>query len=244
MEFYLNYSTGYDAGILMASDFLDSHFAGMGLVRNVNGIMLSCIRRGEDVEAQADKITKSIDEQVERSIGFLDSILADGTRVVTVSRSSHFEKALDRYSDRIDHVYVLESRPVLEGISLHRSLRKKGINSTLVTDAAMGKAAVDSDIALTGSDAVLGDFTLVHKTGTFPLFATMDYLGKSNYALSISLKEERKFDFDSYPEFRKHPCGELEADLTDCQNIYLEKVPEKLVTTVISDKGVSTRPVK
>ena len=107
IEFYRKYATGFEAGIYMASEFFDSYFAGMGIVRNVNRRLLSCLRNGGTVSEEGEKIVQEIGEQVDRSLNFLSSIIPYGANIVTISRSSQFERAITEFSDRIGGIYVL-----------------------------------------------------------------------------------------------------------------------------------------
>ena len=217
---------------------LYSLFSGMGLVRSTIKELLEALSKGKDAGKSANEIRERIAGQSAKALDKAEWIFREKISLVTISRSSQVEDAILRYSRNVKMVYVLESRPKFEGLSLYKSLVKNGINATLLADAAMSVACMKADVALAGCDSLLGDFTLIHKIGTFPLFTIMHYHSRRNYAIGMGMKEEKDWTMDTYPQMKDHACSELGIEGGNCINRYLELIPGALLDGFISDDGI------
>lgn len=217
---------------------LSMHFAGMGLVRNTILSLVQSLEGGSQVMGAAESLKERIREQADRALEGIAPLFSSNVKLVTISRSSQVEEAILEYRNRIDHVYLLESRPMLEGRSLHVELRRQGIASTLLTDASAAVACRKSDLALVGCDSLLGDGTLIHKTGTFPLFSMMRLHSGMNYSLGIGMKHEKQFSISSYPEIPGRGCEELGIMDGSCINQYLEKIPGHMLDGFYDENGL------
>lgn len=217
---------------------LYSHFSGMGLVRNTILELLEVLSKDGDIDKSAKEIRLRISKQSAKALENAGMLFQDKARVVTISRSSQVEDAIIKHSKNVQMVYVLESRPKLEGVAFYKSLTDNGIEATLVTDASMGIACRKSDFAFVGCDSLLGDGTLIHKIGTLPLFTVMRYFSKSNYAIGIGMKEEAEWAMGKYPQFADHGCEELGIEGGNCINRYFESVPGPLLSGFVNEKGL------
>lgn len=236
--FFTKYSTSDPSDIRNAYETMYDTFTGMGIVRNVCKRMLEAYENNASAIETAYELNRIIDTEIDQSTMFFGEMMENGISIVTISRSSQVEKAILENAESINTVYVLESRPRSEGVTLHNELREQGIASVVLTDAEMSIAAERSDICLTGSDSVLSDNTVIHKVGTIPLFTLMRDLGKKRYVLSSGLKTEMQYDYFSYPDFHSHPCDEISPELEDCYNVYFEKVSPDLVSALITEDGI------
>ena len=93
--------------------------------------------------------------------------LVRGRSVLTLSRSESVSQAL-LLGSPASRVFVAESRPGGEGEVVARELARRGLDTTLVADAAMGRVLADGrvDLVLVGADAILADGTVANKCGT------------------------------------------------------------------------------
>lgn len=223
--------------VRLLGEKLYSHYTGVGLVRNTIIELLGAMTSGSEIGKISGEIRNRINHQAARAVENIAPLFRERISLVTISRSSQVEEAIIRYSDRIEEVYVLESRPMLEGVGLHNELTNRGINATLLTDASMKIACGNADISLVGCDSFLGDGTLIHKTGTFPLFALMHYYSRPNYSLGMGMKEEKQWTKDSYPGFREHSCRELGISGDKCLNQYFELIPRTLIDGFCNETG-------
>ena len=237
-RFFEEFSTSDQQKLKTIAKSIYAYFTGMGLVRNTLLELLTALENDEDIAVKCQEIQLRMNSQSSTALEQISPLFSRRISVATISRSSQVSSALVKYSDRIREVYVLESRPMLEGFYFHLELLKKGLRSILLTDASMGEACRMADLCLVGCDSLLGDGTLIHKAGTLPLFSTIHYYSKCNYAIGLGMKEERNWTMDTYPEFREHPCNELGLEDGSCWNRYFEKVPYDLIDGVCTETGI------
>lgn len=238
IEFYSN-CRDCSAGFMENSrtGISDSHI-GLGLVRNCNEILFKkWVELEGDIQGECDYLKDEIQKQTDLSIRNAGEVIPDGATVVTLSNSSAVRKALLRHRSKLQRVYVLESRPGLEGREMASALERGGVDSILIADAAIQQASILSDIALCGSDSILSDWALIHKIGTYPLFLEMNRMGKKTFSMTIGLKSENSFISSTYPVFREHDPREL-TPKGKALNIYFDKTPVRLVSGFVSDKGL------
>lgn len=225
--------------VFSSRNSIDAAHIGMGLVRNVNGILYSTWQENrESIEKESERIRKTMQEQLESSLLHASEVLEDGVSVTTISNSSAVRSALLENREKITRVYLLESRPGLEGQSLAEELENNGIDTFILVDAAVQEAARRSDLALCGSDSVLSDNALVHKVGTYPLFLAMQGLGRKTYSLTFEMKYERGYNSASYPPFRSHRSAEITTRNAKVVNLYFDITPWSLITAYITDRGL------
>lgn len=234
VEFFAYHSDAPLVKVRAAAAKLNANFSGMGLVRNCVEEMLHALETGGRVQEKGQELLSAVREQVDASIRKASGLFSGKVKIATISYSSQVAETIMAYREMIDRVYILESRPMSEGITFCNELSEKGIGTTMVTDAGMGTAAVKSDMALIGCDSLLGDGTVIHKTGTLPLALSMRHYGKPVYSVGIPLKREPEFGIEDYPEFTNHDCSEISRDVSNCENYYFEKVPASLLTGVIT----------
>ncbi len=134
-------------------------------------------------------------------------------------------------------VFVLESRPAMEGRQTALFLAKNGIRVTYLCDALMGTAVENSDAVVLGADAVT-IHGVVNKTGSFPISLAARHLGKPLYALTstdkfypASMGDIKIADRDPDEVWEKPPAG------VRVLNRYFEKVPLDLLTAIITERG-------
>lgn len=235
--FFEDYSEEDPEKINYLGGKLYTHFAGMGIVRNTILELQNGISRGRNIHHLSMEIQKRIASQVSMAEEKVADLFTEKVRLATISRSSQVEYSIIRYSAQIEMVYVHESRPMYEGTSLYMSLVRHGVPATLLTDASMNVACRKADFALVGCDSLLGDGTLIHKIGSFPLFSLMHYYSRPNYSIGIGMKEEKKWTFDSYPEFGDHSCKELGLENGKCINKYFELVPKSFIDGFYKESG-------
>ena len=107
------------------------------------------------------------------ALDYLKSIGAK--RVIIISSSSAVELCLSRFDGTI---YVMESRPMLEGIRMAERLSGMGKDVMVVTDAygisMVAKGEVDA--VLTGADAIYHNM-VINKVGSYALYAAAKHSG-------------------------------------------------------------------
>ena len=180
-----------------------------------------------------NEFLKKMEEEDRKTINNFLKILPKKTKLLTISFSSLVYKALIQSGKNIE-VFCLESRPKQEGVMFAKALSENGIKTTLLVDAAMGEALKRVEIAVTGSDGI-GSFGLVHKIGTFPLFACAKQLKRKSIVLSPSYKIWPPAFVLPFQQ-EKNPA-EITTDKTVAvKNLYFDITPFSLIDLIITDK--------
>ncbi len=188
-----------------------------------------------------EKILTQSGEQIAEIFG---GLFAKPTSFATLSRSSTVLAAMYHLNgmDRVEHVYVLEGRPMFEGHRSARDLHDHGVSCTLMVDAAMGEALARADVVVVGADSISADGYLLNKTGTYPLALCCKALDVPLYVLCDSLKFSPQLHTQILVEDR--PGEELlqrgEGDGYHIWNRYFEWTSVEYVTAFITERGAFT----
>jgi translation initiation factor 2B subunit (eIF-2B alpha/beta/delta family) len=162
-------------------------------------------------------------------------------RICTLSRSSTVVTALRHLHEEqlIEHLFVLESRPLNEGGKTIRDCSALGIPATLLVDAAAGEAASRIDCAVVGADCITADGFLLNKTGTLPLAVCCKVFDVPMFVLCDSLKFTSQLQKNVLVE--DMPASEVIAkkkgDAFAVWNKYFEWMPVEYVTAFITEQG-------
>ncbi len=194
-----------------------------------------------DAIAYISSLEKILAESGTAIAGRFASMFSKPVRCVTISRSSTVLASLKTLHDRglLAQAYILEARPMLEGHRTIRDLDQAGISATLLTDAAIGVALSQVDVALVGADSISADGYLLNKTGTLPLAICCKEFGVPLYVLCDSLKFSPQLREDIMVEHR--PPEELivrsDKDHFSVWNRYFEWTPVEYVKEFITERG-------
>jgi len=210
------------------AEAISDAFIGMALVRNAAKLALNDASMSP--EDFRDTILSQEHLSIANAVKFID------TEVITTMSNSHNVLEFIRSSDNVKKVYVLESRPMLEGRIMAAKIANLGKDVYITTDAEMCLAVAMSDAVVVGSDSVLSDLTLIHKVGTLPLALCAAHKDKPFYSLTMSLKFEYDYGMNNYPAFKSHDCSDLGID-GKCLNVYFEKTPENYISAFFSNSG-------
>jgi translation initiation factor 2B subunit (eIF-2B alpha/beta/delta family) len=166
-----------------------------------------------------------------------------GASVLTLSYSNHVLRALKaaHAAGALSEVFVLESRPRLEGQALARDLGTLGISHTLLADAAGAQGVEAVDLVLTGCDALLEDGSVVNKVGTLGLALACDIFSVPFHCLCEALKVDPNHSLENPPTLKEGPSEELvttPSPGTKARNPYYDITPARLVRGVVWEEGV------
>jgi translation initiation factor 2B subunit (eIF-2B alpha/beta/delta family) len=164
----------------------------------------------------------------------------------TLSRSGTVEAVLltlgkERAAAESPRIVVGESRPGGEGVAAARALAPAGWQVILVPDTACGLFIAEAAAVVLGADSVRADGSIVNKVGSYPLALVAHAAGVPVYVLCETIKI-------ASPDFPLH-FEEMEprALLPDpipsvtARNVYFDRTPAELITSVISECGPLTR---
>jgi len=222
----------------------------MAPLANIVAVVLDRVMARADGASVADvhRLVRSAAEEAARmSEESSDAAAAQARRylsgmVITHSYSSSVLAALVGARDRIEHVVVTESRPLYEGRATARELAAAGIPVSLVTDAQMGVFIREARVAVVGADSVLEDGSVVNKAGTSLLALAARAAGAPFYVVAETLK------IAPWPardvQMEENDAGEVAPDVPAgvcVRNIYFDRTPARLVTGLVTERGVLTR---
>jgi methylthioribose-1-phosphate isomerase len=151
------------------------------------------------------------------------------------------------------HVYVDETRPVLQGARLTTwELKKERIPFTLITDNMAGFLMQQGKIdkIIVGADRIAANGDTANKIGTYSLAVLAQahrisfYIAAPLSTIDVSLKtgaaipiEERKGEeVTHFKGVRSAPQG------TKVYNPAFDITPAKYITAIITEKGILTKP--
>ena len=186
-------------------------------------------------------LRKVLDESGGAIARFFVQLFHGPVRIATLSRSGTVIFALKLLLEdaMLDHVSVLEARPMTEGLKTIREFNGL-VPATLLVDAGMTEALARADCAVVGADCVSADGYLLNKTGTYPLALCCRERGIPLYVLCDSLKfspqlRDQILVEDSAEEDVVHRDRD---DTFTVWNRYFEWIPIELVTSFITERGV------
>ncbi|HLE54365.1 MAG TPA: hypothetical protein VI999_03880 [Thermoplasmata archaeon] len=211
-------------------------------LHNVTQLFAQLFAEGQDPRAILDQLRTELESAREAVARSFLKIAPDHATVVTLTFSANVLVCLQRAqaAGRIDRVYVMESRPVLEGRFLVIALTEAGVKATLVPDAMGPGLMAQSDYALVGADTVLRDGSFVNKTGTYALGLAAADCQKPLYVAAETLKFDARNDAASWPgapEMSPREVWDRPPEKIDVMNRYFEVTPARLVTMYATERG-------
>ena len=144
------------------------------------------------------------------------------------------------------HVYVDETRPVLQGARLTAwELGQAGIDHTLVCDSAAAHLMAENavDLVIVGADRVTANGDTVNKIGTRALAIIADYHGVPFYVACPSSTFDPGTASGRDVPIEERPSTEVTAPLPApigirARNPAFDVTPAGLVTAYITDHGI------
>lgn len=163
-------------------------------------------------------------------------------KILLISYSSTIVNLLLKYNNYDMEIYVLESRPLLEGQKTAEILSQY-FKTHLIIDAAIGKFIDQIDLVLIGVDSILKDGSIINKIGTYPLALLAKISKKSVYAVCDSFKYNLRSHFGEKILIEQKPSNEIynkerKYENLEVHNYYFDTTPSKYITGIISDYGI------
>ena len=113
-------------------------------------------------------------------------------------------------------------------------LLKEKIKVRLVTEAMIPEYVQRTNCALIGADAVLKNSTVANKTGSLLLALACSQFKKPLYVLADKSKFKKNNAY-SQPAQNKKEIWKYDHPNLSIENLYFEKIPNKLITKIISE---------
>jgi len=217
---------------------------------------LRLVREAQAIEAE--------DLEANKKIGsFGKDLIADGDCVLTHCNAGGL--ATSGYGTAIGviraaheegkkvHVFVDETRPFLQGSRLTVwELCKLGIPMTLITDNMAGWLMKTGEIRLviTGADRIARNGDAANKIGTYSLAVLAKHHGLPFYVAAplstfdFHLRSGREIPIEERPADEVRRAGGCAITLPDVpvRNPAFDVVPARLISAIISERGIARRP--
>jgi methylthioribose-1-phosphate isomerase len=156
-------------------------------------------------------------------------------------------------SGRDPHVWVDETRPLLQGARLTMfELERLGIDATLIADstAASLMAAGEVDLVILGADRIAINGDVANKVGTYSLAVLARHHGLPFYVAAptstidpetpngaaIAIEERDPDEVRAFGGNQVAPAG------SSARNPAFDVTPARLVTAIITEVGIARRP--
>lgn len=144
------------------------------------------------------------------------------------------------------HVYVDETRPVLQGSRLTSwELTEAGIDHTLICDSAAAHLMADGgiDLIIVGADRVTANGDTVNKIGTRALAIVANYHGVPFYVACPSSTLDLATATGADVDIEERPAAEVTASVPTVagvrvRNPAFDVTPAELVTAYVTESGV------
>jgi methylthioribose-1-phosphate isomerase len=141
---------------------------------------------------------------------------------------------------RVVHVWVGETRPLLQGARLTAwELGRAGIPFEVVTDSAAGTLMTRGlvDVAIVGADRIAANGDVANKIGTYPLAVLAARHGIPFYvAAPESTIDPSTPSGDAIPIEERAP-DEVTAGVAPARNFAFDVTPYELVTAIVTENG-------
>ena len=214
----------------------------MSIVHNVAHMFARLVGEGLDPVAVRMQILDELDTSKDRIARSYLKVAPEHAVVVTTSFSDNVLATLQllHEKERLSRVFVLESRPLLEGRFLGIALREAGIAASLTPDALGPSLVAESTAVLVGADSVLRDGSVVNKIGSYGLALAAREHGKPFHVACETLKFDVRHDAASWPGcplMRPREVWENPPEEIEIVNRYFEVVPAPLVTAIVTERG-------
>jgi len=226
----------------------------MARVAGAESSDLSAAALWDRLQAEATAIWEE-DRAMCRRIGECGlPLLPEGTKVLTHCNAGALATGgigtalapvyLAHAAGRRLHVYVDETRPLLQGSRLTAwELMHAGVPCTVIADAAAGSLlrAAQVDLVLVGADRIAANGDFANKIGTYPLAVLARHHGVPFYcAAPWSTMDAGLADGDAIPIEQRPP--EEVTRVAPALNAAFDVTPARYVTGYLTDRGLRQPP--
>ncbi|MFX1419578.1 MAG: translation initiation factor eIF-2B [Promethearchaeota archaeon] len=248
LELIKNPSEDIKRKIFDLSEEIISSRPSMAPLINTIGFILNNLEsfNKQTIQERLDQLEKDVIEK-NKALGnnfqeFLSQFKKGYRSIMLISYSSTIVNLLSKFNNENIEIYVLESRPLLEGRKTAEILSKY-FKTHLIIDAAIGKFIDQIDIVLIGVDSILKDGSIINKIGTFPLALVAKVKNIAVYAITSSFKYNLRSHFDQRISINKKPMYEIydkriESKSLEVENYYFDITPPEYITGIISEYGI------
>jgi methylthioribose-1-phosphate isomerase len=151
---------------------------------------------------------------------------------------------------QVASVWVDETRPLLQGSRLTAwELGRLGIPATVLVDGAAGSimASGDVDCVIVGADRIAANGDVANKIGTYSLAVLARHHRLPFYVAAPVTTIDLKCRSGADIPVEQRDASEITAFVpegVDVANPAFDVTPARLVTAIITDAGIATRPYR
>lgn len=191
-------------------------------------------RRAAD---EARRLIALSESAVQRAADNAAALVPAGATIATLSLSATVTALFSRLAGSGASAIVAESRPLGEGVVLAERLSGLGMPALLVTDAALGHALGEADVAVVGADTILPDGGVINKAGTYLLALAARDRGIPFLVVTESFKR-RPTDLGpvALEEMDPAELGVPPLPGIVVRNVYFDVTPARLVDRVVTEE--------
>jgi methylthioribose-1-phosphate isomerase len=212
------------------------------------------VRAADDPAARARELHREEVERCRQMALHAAALLDPGTRALTHCNTGGlatggYGTALGalraaREQGRLDHVWVDETRPLLQGARLTAwELRALGIPHAVIVDAAAGSlmAAGEVDCILVGADRIAANGDTANKVGTYSLAVLAAHHALPFYVVAPTSTIDQETRSGEAIVIEERAADEVTAR-SPARNPAFDVTPAALVTAIVTEIGVHRAP--
>jgi len=172
--------------------------------------------------------------------GYGAKLILNQSKLMTLSYSSQLREIILKAHQlrRKFTVFIMESRPSLEGYTFAEELANLGIKTHIITDAAIGQFLPEMNMVITGADRI-HEKALISKTGTLTL-AVLAGLFKIPYYVAAETDKILR-EYEHAVRFYSQPSREVyvpKNKTIDVTNYYFDSVSLEYVSKIVCEDGI------
>jgi methylthioribose-1-phosphate isomerase len=223
---------------------------------SVETILHMLIAEGKEIAEEDVRMCRQIGENALALIkpGFTIQTICNAGSLATVhlgTVGAVIRAAHSTYGGQIK-VYVAETRPRQQGARLTVfELMEDGIDTTLITDGTIGTVFREGrvDCCVVGADRILGTGHIINKIGTYTMAITAKYHRIPFYVAAPTSSVDVNTDISAVTIEERSPDeirivnGQyVTVPTAKVYNPGFDMTPPELITAIITDRGLVTRP--
>ncbi|MFH2036752.1 MAG: hypothetical protein ABIJ45_10150 [Candidatus Zixiibacteriota bacterium] len=214
---------------------IQMRFKEMALVYNGVEKLKAITAKGGHITGEIRKMRDDINSIDTRIIANCARLFERKISLTTFSNSGLVKKVVHHYRDKIERIYLSESRPVNEGRVMAQFFAELGIEVVFVIDMSLFGQLCQSSLLLLGADSIGPNF-FVNKIGTKALALSAREYKVKTVVVHESLKITPS---DSLAEnMANRDKSEIWPDVPEnitIINKYFELIPNRLIDEFITD---------
>ncbi len=212
------------------------------------------VRAAEDPAERGREIHRDEVERCRRMAAHAAELLDPGTRALTHCNTGGLATggygtalgALRAASEqgRLEHVWVDETRPLLQGARLTAwELGALGIPYAVIVDSAAGglMAAGEVDCVLVGADRIAANGDTANKVGTYPLAVLAGHHGLPFYVVAPTSTVDTATPTGREIVIEERASDEVTSSFP-ARNPAFDVTPAELITAIVTEQGVHRAP--